>query len=268
MALARTFELHLPGGAAISVLHGGALHATLFADVVGCGGTGVVFHLRRRGGGGVRQGHGGFVAAIAHDMGCDDVKMVRLGPYFDSPIIHIKNFGSDRGGWLLGKMTIQHGPHALHPQQHPGFGAITGGTALLYECADRCFELAEAAVRDSSHPYKNESLRALRHRSQYMPPAALYYTPQAKLGHHKDGMGSWLVLFSFGLTVDFFVGGESVVFESGDALIFVGNSVEHGIDNTLAHATRGGKGWQRCDLPRDVARMTHGLRVSLQARQQ
>ena len=61
----------------------------------------------------------------------------------------------------------------------------------------------------------------------------MYYTPKMSLSRRTDGVGGWLVLFSFCLTVNIFVGRKTVLFESGDALIFVGKTVLHGVDDTL-----------------------------------
>ena len=262
--LARKFEVAIPGPAN-NVLRGGALHATSFAEVLGTETTRGVLHLRERGGGGLKQGHDLFVGGGV----CDGVEIVRLGPNKDSPVLHIKNFGKDQGAGLLSKLTIEthhFGPRRRHNGVLPNPGQITIGAALLYECADRCLDLAEAAVQRSGHAYAKESLASLKTRSQYFQSAALFYNPQMTLHRHTDGgIGHWLVLFSFGHTVRFFAGDKSVDFESGDALIFLGATVMHGVDMTLDHATLRG---HRCKLPQAVEQATRGTRMSLQARQQ
>lgn len=89
----------------------------------------------------------------------------------------------------------------------------------------------------------------------------LVYRPGQTLVRHVDGYGGWLVLFSFGNTVRFFVNDRAVVFESGDALAFKGATVMHGVDETLGYATYKGR---RCEL--GLAGLK-GVRVSVQARQ-
>ena len=80
-----------------------------------------------------------------------------------------------------------------------------------------------------------------------------------------DGQGGWLVLFSLGSTVNFHVGGVTVAFESGDALLFKGATVMHGVDATLGHATYRG---EPRELPEAMEGRLRGRhRVSVQARQ-
>jgi hypothetical protein len=105
---------------------------------------------------------------------------------------------------------------------------------------------------------------SLRRRTHYFGGGALYYTPKMSLSRHTDGVGGWLVLFSFGLTVNFFVGQKTVLFESGDALIFVSATVQHGVDDTLDHATLRD---QRHHLPPAVQKVVGRQRMSLLARQ-
>ena len=117
---------------------------------------------------------------------------------------------------------------------------------------------------------------------------ALWYQPGAQLQIHTDGgLGGWLVLFSVGSTVKFHVGGyyrnhymhgahnqgtgtpyggDIVDFESGDALVFRGATVPHGVVETLGHATYKG---EESALDADLEQKLLGrYRVSVQARQQ
>ena len=83
--------------------------------------------------------------------------------------------------------------------------------------------------------------------------------------HHVDGTGSWVVLFSFGLTVDFYVGHKTVCVESGDALIFNGSpahGVVHGLTNPVRrNATYRGKSQKLVGM-----RILDDKRMSVQAR--
>ena len=41
---------------------------------------------------------------------------------------------------------------------------------------------------------------------------------------HRAECGNWVVLFSFGRTVEFFCGGRTELLESGDAILFNGGT--------------------------------------------
>ena len=92
-----------------------------------------------------------------------------------------------------------------------------------------------------------------------------YNKGRNELPHHVDGTGSWVVLFSFGLTVDFYVGHKTVCVESGDALIFNGSpshGVVHGFTNPVRlNATHRGK-----TQPLVGMRIIEDKRLSVQAR--
>jgi len=151
------------------------------------------------------------------------------------------------------------------PQTHSAIQHWTPGkigSSAVYAVADRVLDLAAAALAGT--PGEN----AIRHRTPYFGDEqniALWYSPEATLFRHVDGVGGWLTLFSLGNTVRFYVGDETVDFESGDALVFKGASVMHGVDQTLDHATYGG---ERCPLPTDMENIIGNHRVSVQARQQ
>ena len=81
-------------------------------------------------------------------------------------------------------------------------------------------------------------MRALHHRTPYNITASRAYNAgKNELPHHVDALGNWVVLFSFGLTVDFYVGHKTVCVESGDALVFNG-AAAHGVVHGFTHAVR------------------------------
>lgn len=111
-------------------------------------------------------------------------------------------------------------------------------------------------------------MRALRHRTPYnMTLSRAYNKGRNELPHHVDGLGNWVVLFSFGLTVDFYVGHKTVCIESGDALIFNGGAahgVVHGFTRAVrSHSTYRGK--ERTLV--GMGASTDDIRLSVQARQ-
>merc|ERR1719498_2112753 len=107
--------------------------------------------------------------------------------------------------------------------------------ADIYRAADHILNVCEAAAIEHADP---SALLALQQRSPYTFAAARPYNKGLnELVHHVDGMGNWVVLFSFGLTVDFFVGHRTVCIESGDALVFNGGAA-HGVVHGFAHAVR------------------------------
>ena len=75
-----------------------------------------------------------------------------------------------------------------------------------------------------------------------------------------------VVLFSFGLTVDFFVGHKTLTIESGDALIFNG-AAAHGVVHGFTHPVRAQATYR--GQKRSLVGMASidDLRLSVQARQ-
>ena len=101
----------------------------------------------------------------------------------------------------------------------------------------------------------------------WMPPVGLAYPRGSTLHHHVDGVGRWVVLFSFGLTCDFHVAGRTVSIESGDALVFNGggaHAVMHGLDRVHARPSLDG---EHKELPSAMMDALGATRVSVQVRQ-
>ena len=75
-----------------------------------------------------------------------------------------------------------------------------------------------------------------RHDGRRFMCQGLIYGIGLKLGRHVDAMGSWVVLFSLGLTTRFYVDGHVINFKSGDALVFHGgarHAVMHGVEDVI-----------------------------------
>jgi len=83
---------------------------------------------------------------------------------------------------------------------------------------------------------------------------------------HVDATGNWVVLFSFGLSVDFFVGHQTVVIESGDALVFNGGAA-HGVVHGFTKPVRQQATHRGAPLGLVGMRGLDDVRVSVQARQ-
>jgi hypothetical protein len=176
-----------------------------------------------------------------------------------SPILLLKNFNGDRG--LSGALQQYH-PSAAHGQLPPQSHAV------IHKAADRVLDICEYAVLQREH---RGAYRALQSRTPYnmtlARPYAVGVPAQSALPHHVDAIGGWVVLFSFGLTVDFFVGHKTVCIESGDALVFNGgpaHGVVHGFSQPVrSHATLRGQTQALVGM-----RSIDGFRLSVQARQQ
>lgn len=95
----------------------------------------------------------------------------------------------------------------------------------------------------------------------------LAYPRGSSLARHVDQAGGWVVLFSFGLTCDFYAGGRVVDIESGDALVFNGgqaHQVLHGLYRVYERPTYNGR---RQELPCGMLEKLNETRVSIQVRQ-
>ena len=69
--------------------------------------------------------------------------------------------------------------------------------------SDQVLDLAEEAVK--ADPLAKA---ALAHRTEYASTAVLVYEKGTTLPRHIDACGHWVVLLSFGMTVDFYAGGQ------------------------------------------------------------
>ena len=174
------------------------------------------------------------------------------GFHGSSPILLLKNFNQDRGLALF-KAIYDNSPGPTRSAS----GHVQAA-APVHRAANHVLDIATAAVRrhgnendvrlkehlrPTSHPHPNPNpnlsptpcpnpnpnsnlqynqVRALRHRTPYnMTLSRAYKAGKNELPHQVDALGNWVVLlFSFGLTVDFYVGHKTVCIESGDALIF------------------------------------------------
>lgn len=205
---------------------------------------------------------------------CDSVEIVRLrkpGDDFGSPIALVKNFNRDRGA-LLARLTglremVEMAPEARAAltqnvrNELDSYAKGRSATGEVQRASDRVLDIVEDAVREDLPAHS-----ALRHRTDYASTAVLVYEKGQTLPRHVDNCGHWVVLFSFGRTVDFHAGGRSVKFESGDVLVFNGSkrdAVMHGIDKMHPGTTLGGKARK---LPAELDYLER-CRVSFQARQ-
>ena len=110
-------------------------------------------------------------------------------------------------------------------------------------------------------------VRALRHRTPYnMTLSRAYKAGKNELPHHVDALGNWVVLFSFGLTVDFYVGHKTLCIESGDALIFNGGAA-HGVVHGFTRAVRSHSTYRGKERALVGMAAIDNFRLSVQARQ-
>ena len=108
-------------------------------------------------------------------------------------------------------------------------------TEPVHCAANHALDIATYTVRQRGSA---NDVRALHHRTPYNITASRAYNAgKNELPHHVDALGNWVVLFSFGLTVDFYVGHKTVCVESGDALVFNG-AAAHGVVHGFTHAVR------------------------------
>mmetsp|Transcript_25864 Transcript_25864/g.78333 ORF Transcript_25864/g.78333 Transcript_25864/m.78333 type:complete len:480 (-) Transcript_25864:171-1610(-) len=208
------------------------------------------------------------------------------GPSFGSPVLLVKNYRRDRGLSLMRELGVS----AL--RSRVAHGVAAQGTAsvanpqLLHQHAEavlglcasldiiRKDEAARKALKNEQHepdPLAWRGQVAAHHGHGYgygwMPPVGLAYPRGSTLPHHIDGMGRWVVLFSFGLSCDFHAGGRTLTIESGDALVFNGgpaHAVMHGLDRVHEAPSLGG---ESRSLPDGMLEQLGGCRVSIQVRQ-
>lgn len=185
------------------------------------------------------------------------------GFHGSSPILLIKNFNQDRGLGLFKAIYAGQG-HGLH-QAHYGSHLPSNANPPIHRAADRVLDMCEAAMLKHGN---QRACAALMQRTAYnMTVARAYKQGANELPHHVDGLGGWVVLFSFGATVDFFVGHKTLCIESGDALVFNGapaHGVVHGFTHAVRkHATCRGKTMSLVGMSQ-----IDGMRLSVQARQQ
>eukprot|EP00931_Biecheleriopsis_adriatica_P006725 TRINITY_DN108089_c0_g1_i1.p1 TRINITY_DN108089_c0_g1~~TRINITY_DN108089_c0_g1_i1.p1 ORF type:complete len:449 (+),score=78.14 TRINITY_DN108089_c0_g1_i1:27-1349(+) len=206
---------------------------------------------------------------------CDTVEVLRLrkpGSDFGSPVVLVKNFNRDRGV-LLARLTdlkemVEMAPDARKKINNNVRNEIDSHhktrkhfTSEVRRASDRVLDLAFAAVQADG-----SAGAALSHRTEYASTAVLVYEKGTTLPRHVDGCGHWVVLLSFGVTVQFYAGDCSFKFESGDALVFNGSTphaVSHGIDKINKSASFRGK---NAKLPDELSYLAD-KRASLQARQ-
>jgi len=217
----------------------------------------------------------GLMAAAAAAGQHDGVEVLRLRTpdgVLGSPVALVKNYNRDRGVLLARetglKEMVEMAPEARahindnvrnridsHAKTRRNF------TTEVRRASDSVLDAAQAAVRSDVLAHA-----ALTHRTEYASTAVLVYAKDTTLPRHVDGCGHWVVLFSFGVTVDFFASERSFKFESGDALVFNGSTphaVMHGIDHVHLNSTFHGK---KKKLPDELSYM-NALRASFQSRQ-
>lgn len=225
---------------------------------------------------GLRAGGRVLPAGVAAGLaGCDGVRVLRFcapDSGIASPVVLVKNFNRDRGVLLASiaglRPMVEMAPKAMSEltrnvrSELAAYPQGEAGTREVQRASERVMDICQHEVRHDQ-PAKD----ALAKRTAYSSTAVLIYDKHARLPRHVDNCGSWVILFSFGNTVDFFCGDQAVAFESGDALVFNGgkqHAVRHGIDWFRTYATV--KDGKRRKLPNSLDYL-RDLRVSFQARQ-
>ena len=197
-----------------------------------------------------------------HQLVGGRIRGMRGGSNGSSPIVLLKNFNQDRGLSLFRTIYQQEPPPPHYgPHQH---SIAAANHAAIHRAADRALDVCKYAMLERS---QQRACDALKQRSPYnMTVARSYQQGTNQLPHHVDGLGGWVVLFSFGLTVDFFVGHKTLCIESGDALIFNG-APEHGVDHGFTHPVRADATCRGRPMTLVGMVQIDGLRFAVQARQ-
>lgn len=214
------------------------------------------------------------------DGTCDAVHVIRLrtkfgNEFIGSPIVHIKNLNCDMGQRVSEaanvRATVENAPEAkeqitanvrssLEDMARPyKMDALSLGVEHL---CDKVLDMSTEAVRHD--PLATAALNA---RTPYASTATLIYDASTTLPRHVDACGGWVVLFSFGSTVDFYAGEKTIRFETGDVLVFNGSKMHnamHGIDKVYPWVSH--QNGKRCKLPSRMEYLSK-VRVSVQARQ-
>ena len=203
----------------------------------------------------------------------DPLKAQRRGPFsalhggrtglgsgsFGSPVLLVKNYRQDRGVSLMrefgisapdrgysGGAPVQSISNVAHPDlvHHRAMGVLD--LCMDLDVVKRDAQALSALTSKQSFEMDSRALAVMRaamhsgHGYGWMAPVGLAYPRGSTLHHHVDGIGRWVVLFSFGLTCDFHVGGRTVTIESGDALVFNGSAthaVMHGLDKASSRSS-------------------------------
>lgn len=111
-----------------------------------------------------------------------------------SPILLLKNFNQDRGLALFEDIYEKGG------RRYAAGKPYVLATEPVHRAANHALDIAAYAVRQRGG---ENDLRALQSRTPYnMTISRAYGAGRNELPHHVDALGNWVVLFSFGLTVD------------------------------------------------------------------
>merc|ERR1712012_880633 len=159
----------------------------------------------------------------------DSVEIVRLhNEVMGSPIVLVKNFNCDRGFAMAHaagiRATVENAPEAKKEIKNNVRSTLvdmakpfkTNTSSFGLHKASNCvMDIADGAVRHDAL-----AVAALRHQTPFTSTATLIYDKNTTLPRHVDHCGNWVVLYSFGCSVDFYAGCKSVRFESGDVLVF------------------------------------------------
>lgn len=211
---------------------------------------------------------------------CDRVVVIRLRrtgheegvrprkTQMGSPVLLFKNYLRDRGVKLMTEFGIIVQPIA-YGQAHYSTAAVQN-TQLVQHHAEAVLQLCRElpVVKCDKMALKAMSTSESNARTYgWHQPVGLAYPRGSSLHRHVDQAGGWVVLFSFGLTCDFYAGGRVVNIESGDALVFNGgqaHQVLHGLDRVHERPTFNGKNQ---GLSHGMLEKLSETRVSIQVRQ-
>ena len=175
-----------------------------------------------------------------------------------SPIAHLKNVFGDQGLSLMRKLSGMDTRNAargraptagaptpvlVHNNQFRGHGQHAGHAHIpLTAEANAALDMFQKSVQASTQYSEQQRLRAtecIKERRRWFMCQGLVYGIGLQLPRHIDAVGSWVVLFSLGLTTKFYVDGETITFQSGDALVFHASgphTVMHGVEDVIPNS--------------------------------
>lgn len=204
-----------------------------------------------------------------------------------SPILHLKNVFGDRGVFVAKAAGLTGPGPAERILTRPSNPSLSGCSKLTPEAARRVVPLADAVLDCSAEVLRraagaaegdggeggsgrlraHSAYRALQSRMPYVQMGTVTYGAEGALSRHVDGMGGWLVLFSVGFSAEFYIDGQTLLLESGDAIVMnasLAHDVEHGVERVYPYATLGGT---PLELPEELRNAVGATRAVVQARQ-
>ena len=206
-------------------------------------------------------------------------------PMVEWPVIYFQNVDGARGARLATVFGVEEGfkeamaSPAVEKSKYDSRKQIDRDSSLgpamrAKEAASRLIERAEKKLKELADRGDGAAATALKSLGEtqmaWGGTALIAYEAGATLKPHVDGCGSWVVIFSFGRTVNWHCGGTNQVLESGDAVLFNGGTKAmhfHGIEKVWDDATKSSAKGNPATGPVPGLTYLKDHRVSVQLRQ-